>query len=247
MKMEEKRPYKQISLDIEPDEIIQPGHEVVSYGIEVDGGFQGVRYYECDVKHRSNFVHIIALGLGLVLTIVIVVFSRHRVRRIIFILLFFLILFVVLLRTLLGPRKYRTSNVTDQLLAKIPQEYRDQFMVPLYMHINGDITPHTDSGARTVLNVYLKAGGYETDFNVPKVDAVPFKIRNQSEGICYRFGDVDTICSFVAQDGDIFILDVSQLHSVHSGMEKDRIALVIGTNLPFDQVCMLFDKEGYFF
>ena len=51
---------------------------------------------------------------------------------------------------------------------------------------------------------------------------------------------MDTLTSFVAEDGEAYILDVTKLHSVHSGTEKDRIAVALSTKLDFDSVCKMF-------
>jgi hypothetical protein len=65
------------------------------------------------------------------------------------------------------------------------------------------------------------------------------KLDNQTDGYAYKFEDVDTIASFVAEDGDAYILDVTKLHSVHSGSKKDRIAIALSTKLDFDSVCKI--------
>ena len=36
---------------------------------------------------------------------------------------------------------------------------------------------------------------------------------------------------------------VTKLHSVHSGSEKDRIAIALCTNLDFDSVCKMFETD----
>jgi hypothetical protein len=132
-----------------------------------------------------------------------------------------------------------SHEMTASLLKQIPIPMRHQF-VPLHMHINRDIIPHVDSGVCTVINLYIKSGGYTTDFNIPKDGAKKLKLDNQTDGYAYNFEDVDTLTSFVAEDGDAYILDVTKLHSVHSGTEKDRIAVALSTKLDFDSVCKMF-------
>jgi hypothetical protein len=125
------------------------------------------------------------------------------------------------------------------LLDRIPIQYHAKFW-PMYMTINRDILPHIDSGVNTVINVYLESGGYQTDFNSPKEGATPFKIPNQTNGECYQFEDVDVLDSFIAEDGDTYILDVTKLHSVHTGA-GERKALALSTLLPYDQVVALLE------
>ena len=234
MKTGETRPFKKISLDIGFDDIIELDREVIRYGTEVDGEFRGIWYNRCEFNTPAPTAFLFILVTIFVLNLA---FLRHRpcqIMTIIFlalqVALFFAALFGLLPPTFNHPLR--------RIQTKIPKKYWDKFQ-PLYMHVNCDILPHVDSGHRTVINIYIKAGGYQTDFHTPKVDAVSFKLPNHQFG--YRFEDVNTLCSFVAQDGDAFILDVSRLHSVHSGKERDRIALALSTNLSFKEVCAFFE------
>jgi len=176
--------YKKINIGFDAQEVSAGPIDVIKYGIEKDGEFEGIAYKNCIISHK----------------------------------------------------------LTAQLLNHMPAPLRHKF-VPLHMHINRDIIPHIDSGVCTVVNLYLKAGGYTTDFNKLKEGAKPFKLPNQTTGCSYQFEDVDTIASFVAEDGDAYILDVTKIHSVHSGSDKDRIALALSTKLDFDTVCKIFDTE----
>ena len=174
-------PYKKIQLDISLADVVPGDTEVIRYGIDVDGEFEGIRYNTCTVM----------------------------------------------------------QDALKTIQSAVPEQYQKDF-IALYMRINRDIIPHTDSGVKTVVNTYLQAGGYTTDFNAPKAGATPFKIPNQTDGVSYQFEDVDVLHSFTAQDGDTYILDVTQMHSVHSGADKDRVALALSTHLPFEKVCEIF-------
>ena len=179
--MADNKYYKKIDISFEAKGVAAGNIDVVKYGIERSGRFEGIAYKNCIISHE----------------------------------------------------------MTASLLKHIPVKMRHEF-VPLHMHINRDIIPHTDSDVCTVVNLYVKGGGYTTDFNRPKDGAKPFKLPNQTDGCAYQFEDVDTVASFVAEDGDAYILDVTRLHSVHSGSEKDRVAVALTTNLDFDSVCKIF-------
>lgn len=174
------QPYKKIDLRLSLDDVQQGDVTAISYGIVVDGDFQGIRYNNCMI----------------------------------------------------------TDAALTKLHEAIPEKYRQHFR-PTFMHINRDIIPHIDSGVKTVINTYLKAGGYQTDFNSVKEGRESFQIANQTDGKSWLFEDVDVLCSFVAEDGDSYILDVTQIHSVHSGKDKDRYALTLSTDLPYDEVCRI--------
>lgn len=135
--------------------------------------------------------------------------------------------------------KYNECDVSQEFVAKIvtkiPVSLIQQFR-PSVMQINRDILPHVDSNVNTVINLYVKAGGYVTDFNEPKEGAEGFKLENQTNGYILDFDQVDVVDSFTAEDGDAYILDVTKLHSVHGG-KGDRLAIAMSTKLSFDEVC----------
>lgn len=130
------------------------------------------------------------------------------------------------------------QEFVSKLLGIVPRNMIHYF-TPMIMEINADILPHIDSGVNTVINFYLRAGGYVTDFNRPIEGASVFKLNNQTNGYIINFNQVSVVDSFTARDGDVYILDVTKLHSVHSGTGT-RTALVLSTNLSFDEVCSFF-------
>ena len=129
------------------------------------------------------------------------------------------------------------QKLLSEILARIPPSKANYFL-PTFMEINREIPPHTDSNVKTVINLYVKTGGYVTDFNVIKDGAKKIKIENQTNGYLVDFDQVDVVDSFIAEDGEAYILDVTKLHSVHSG-KGGRAAIALSTNLSFDEVCEL--------
>jgi len=95
----------------------------------------------------------------------------------------------------------------------IPEKYRDQFIVQL-MEINFFILPHIDSGGKSVINFYIETDKCLTQFYEIKNNAKPFQIDNQTNGCVYNREDLDEGPSFIARPGDVYILDVSKVHSV---------------------------------
>ena len=128
----------------------------------------------------------------------------------------------------------------QELWNLVPSMYRRDFQISL-MSINRDILPHTDSNVRTVINFYLKAGGYVTSFCEPLARAKSFQLPTQTNGVVYDFNDVSANESFVAEDGDLYVLDVTKLHCVHSG-KGDRVAINLGTPLPYNDVIEMMIK-----
>ena len=124
-----------------------------------------------------------------------------------------------------------TSAISD-LLSKLPE---DKISIQ-YMAINHEVPPHVDNGINTVINIYTETGGYTTTFHKAKEGATKHRLPNQDSGYVCGFHDVENLESFVAEDGDAYVLNVSELHSVHSGASKERAALCINTTLEFDEV-----------
>ena len=100
-----------------------------------------------------------------------------------------------------------------ELKKYIPEKYRHDFVVQL-MEINFFILPHTDSGGKSVINFYIETDKCLTQFYDIKKDSKPFKIDNQTDGCVYDLKDLEVGPSFIARPGDIYILDVSKVHSV---------------------------------
>ena len=84
-----------------------------------------------------------------------------------------------------------------ELKKHIPEKYRDQFIVQLME-----------------INFYVETDKCLTQFYEIKNNAKPFQIDNQTNGCVYNREDLDEGPSFIARPGDVYILDVSKVHSV---------------------------------
>mgnify|MGYP003140263895 CR=1 FL=1 len=123
----------------------------------------------------------------------------------------------------------------------IPQELQDSFVIQL-MQANTYIHPHTDSGTLAVVNFYLSTNGCVTQFHEIKEGARPFKLPSQTDGCIYSEDDLELGPSFLAEPGDVYLLDVTKVHSVvpPAGVQVDRKALCLAsTSLNFEQVKQL--------
>ena len=95
----------------------------------------------------------------------------------------------------------------------IPQQYKSDFYL-LFLEANSYILPHSDSGPTAVINFYIETNNCATQFYEIKDDAKPYQIDNQTDGHVYDLNDLIETDSFIAEPGDIYILDVSKVHSV---------------------------------
>lgn len=128
----------------------------------------------------------------------------------------------------------------------IPAHARLHFCLSM-MEINTVIPPHTDSGIKTAINIYLETSDCVTQFydfgpNTPNT----YQIGNQTDGVIYEEQDLVESCSFIAKPNEIWVLDVTKPHSVKPrGALSKRVAVTLATNkYDFDQVCELLKERG---
>lgn len=137
----------------------------------------------------------------------------------------------------------------DLILSVIPERFRSDFHMR-EMKINHSIPPHTDSYVCATINFYIKAMNCQTKF-FKKVDSsLGVKMTTQTTGRTFKEDDLDFTESFVAESGDVWLLDVSSPHSVKNlGAEPvDRIAIVLqSTKYDFNQVYDMLVETGYIY
>jgi hypothetical protein len=109
---------------------------------------------------------------------------------------------------------YITLSNSQDLLQIIPERYRSDCTLSV-MDLNYRIPPHTDSGIEAIVNFYIKTVGCVTQFYKLKNNiASTMQIENQTDGFIYDINDLEETESFIAEDGDAYLLDVSKPHSV---------------------------------
>jgi hypothetical protein len=87
---------------------------------------------------------------------------------------------------------------------------------------HGPLLPHIDNGQRSCINYYMHTGNYTTSFWIPRENAK----RRKSSRYCantnsykevelrYLHEDLILVDSFIAKDGEAYILNIEQIHSV---------------------------------
>jgi hypothetical protein len=137
------------------------------------------------------------------------------------------------------------SNLNKNILDILPKNYHNLFTVSL-MKINNEVPPHTDSGAKVVINFYIKAGNYKTSFY--EGNAKSYQVENQTNGKVFEKDGLIPLSSFVAKDGDVYCLDVDKIHGVDclDQNPSERIAVCISSDsFNYDQVCnMLMETNA---
>lgn len=114
--------------------------------------------------------------------------------------------------------------------------YDRKYWTLSFMEVSGSIVPHTDSGAKTVLNIYGQTNGGITRFYEPIKNEIDVKkIKNQTNGNIFKKQQLKEINSFIAKDKEAWLLDVSKIHAVELDPEKTRWAYCLSTQQPFSQ------------
>jgi len=137
------------------------------------------------------------------------------------------------------------QKIIDNLLSVIPKQYQKDFCL-LLMKVNTHVPPHTDSGINVTLNYYIETGDCVTNFYKFNKDAKSYQIENQTDGFIYSTDSVTLVDSFEAQSGDVYLLDVTQPHSVDPKKEfAMRTAFSLATSTyTFDEVCKMLTETG---
>jgi hypothetical protein len=116
-----------------------------------------------------------------------------------------------------GYTTYKINEKTsNKLLEIIPKKYRKDFE-PSLISINiENVVPHIDNEIKASINFYIDTADGVTSFHKVKDGIAPYieKLPNQTDGALYQERDLDIIGKFKANYGDIYVLDVKQIHSV---------------------------------
>jgi hypothetical protein len=141
---------------------------------------------------------------------------------------------------------YLKTKSNHGLFEVIPEQHRDKFAL-LLMKINSNIAPHTDSKILATINFYVKAEEATTTFySIVSSNPETRQIKNQTNGRIFQLSDLVPFDSFVAEDNEAYLLDVTNPHSVmYKKTPQNRIAFVLQTpHFSYEEVCSMLEKTG---
>lgn len=144
-----------------------------------------------------------------------------------------------------GIRYYLVDDDIKQfILSKtIPPQYRQFFDVCLMVINYHDILPHIDSFVTTSINYYIKTSPNTiTQFWNEQSNSKKYKLQNQTNGFVYDKNTLIPTFQFSANDNEIWILDVTKIHSVINS-QNTRIAYCIQTPFLSYQNCLKIFKK----
>jgi hypothetical protein len=150
-----------------------------------------------------------------------------------------------------GVSYYEADIEMDTEIKKyIPEKYRNYFDVTLMIISGPYIPPHIDDGAvLAAMNFYMETSNACTYFHQVKDNVIPTMKTLPSTGSTGKFfaiEDLETVSQFKANRGEVYLLDVSKIHSVSIENSSDREAYCLQTNeLTYTQVLEIL-AEGEF-
>ena len=104
------------------------------------------------------------------------------------------------------------------------------------MTINTSIPPHTDSGARTVVNCYGATADAVTHFHSQRQQTLTQRqVQNQTTGYLYDPRELTIQSEFTARAGEHWILAVDHIHSVTTQTAEERWAICLSTDQPIQR------------
>jgi hypothetical protein len=141
------------------------------------------------------------------------------------------------------------SNTNNHLFEILPPEFRKFFRLS-FLEINVPfVPPHIDNEIITSINFYIKANNYTTSYYSLKTDNPETKqITNHTNGCLFKYEDLEKTESFIANDNETYIIDVSKIHDVRKNSLETtniRTALVMASSkISFDQTLELLKKQN---
>jgi hypothetical protein len=145
-----------------------------------------------------------------------------------------------------GIQYSHTTGKFDEFYNLIPTRYREQFSYPSLMSITSNVPPHTDSAILSSINFYIQPSFCVTIFYNFKENTDI--IANQTNGSLFDRLCLDEVGSFIAEQNDVWLLDVTKPHSVTSLLPnvEFRSALVLQTkHFTFDQVQEMLAEQNF--
>ena len=125
------------------------------------------------------------------------------------------------------------SDIENTLLEIIPVNYRQYFNGSFFSINTSYIRPHTDSDRKVGINFYVKGNNAITKFFNIKENATVLheQVVGQTNGVVYQEYNLVSTGVFKASPGEVWILDVSKIHSVINAAGEDRVAYTLSSNV----------------
>jgi len=149
-----------------------------------------------------------------------------------------------------GISYYEADIEMDTKIKKyIPEKYRNYFDVTMMIISGPYIPPHIDDGTLVTMNFYMETSNACTYFHqvkdniTPTIKTLPSQ---KTTGKFFAIEDLETVSQFTANRGEVYLLDVSKIHSVSVENSPDREAYCLQTNeLTYTQVLEILAEREF--
>jgi hypothetical protein len=126
---------------------------------------------------------------------------------------------------------HAVDNYSENVLSMLPEKFHKDFTVRL-MKINASIPPHTDSYMKCGINIYVAPGYCETKFYSKEDSIQGQRLTTQTTGRTFKESELKFEGSFIAEVGDIYLLNILEPHSIKNLTDDpvNREVIVIQTD-----------------
>ena len=102
---------------------------------------------------------------------------------------------------------------------------------------SGILAPHRDHNTTAALNFYVSANTDRTVFYKPNDDATRINYKDKEDANIYNLDQLTEIDSFVANTNDVYLLDVSNVHSVFKTTQEPRMFVsYLWNNISYEEI-----------
>ena len=129
-----------------------------------------------------------------------------------------------------------TESIINQVKNILPSILQDEAEIVLCKIYKGAL-PHQDHDCKCKINFYLKTGSAKTVyFSKPDIDGYSYHNNSQHNMYDIKQHRLKKIGSFIANDGETYLLDTSQIHAVIMPEEATRIIVSVSFNRPYNEI-----------
>lgn len=127
------------------------------------------------------------------------------------------------------------SPYITRFIASLGQHSR--YFHTSFVNVETAVPPHTDIVDHVSINFYIETGGYQTRFYQGDETSTRQTYADHGDGHVYDMDELDEIGSFVAEPGDVYLLNGKIIHAVTGTDPKPRKFIQVSSkDLEYEQV-----------
>jgi len=127
------------------------------------------------------------------------------------------------------------SQSVDAFIASLGEN--SKYFYKSFVDVATNVPPHTDIVDKVNINFYIETGDYQTTFYTSRDGSAKLTYADHGDGHVYNLDDLEPVDSFIANPGDVYILNGKIIHGVNSDNHLPRKFIQVSTNvLEYNQV-----------